>query len=699
MRHAPGPDDPLLTSAGGGARRARFTLGPVEAAPVLPDEPRLLAGAAEVDITPPPGLPKAGYSSNAHDGRGFRTRLRARVLHLRAGTTSLALVQCDLLGGSAVLQHLVARRVAATTDVPLAGLFVGATHTHAGPGQFLGTDFYNRFASNRSGFDPGWTRWLVERIAEGVREAVAGRVPARLAVGTAPVWGRTRNRSHEPHVRNADVHDERLDPQRKWVDVNPDLHLVRVDHDDSTGRPLAAVVVFSVHGTGIPMHAREYNADLWAYVVDELGTSIASATGTRPVVGAVEGTHADVAPAIRPGAAGDVEAERVGRSIGAEAARLWSDLGTSLADDAAATPTLGAALRELDLERPDGRRIDGIELPVRPAVGAALVAGAHENVTPLVHRIPPFRAGFPKPASPEDPHGSKWVIGSRWLQPLVVPPRSFPRVLPLQLLRLGPVALLGLPFEVTVASGRRIADAVLAAPGVAGSGVERVVVSSVANEYSGYVATAEEYARQHYEGGHTLYGPRTQAFLAAQSARLAEASLGRGVATFADVVPERSFDLRVRHRWPGVPVADDHGAPGGPPRRFLDAARFRDPTRRTDAWWEQRWVDVAPRHLAWHEPLVAVEACPHAPGDPFDASPDGAWEPAVDERGRRVDDQGCALEVVHLGPAGPDEAAGDGEAHLYRVRWYQPALRADRRHRFVLLPNAGRPALVGPAFC
>jgi hypothetical protein len=44
----------------------------------LGDTRGLLAGAAEVDITPPPGIPKAGYSRNAHTGSGFRTRLRAR---------------------------------------------------------------------------------------------------------------------------------------------------------------------------------------------------------------------------------------------------------------------------------------------------------------------------------------------------------------------------------------------------------------------------------------------------------------------------------------------------------------------------------------------------------------------------------------------------------------------------------------------
>ena len=63
------------------------------------------------------------------------------------------------------------------------GLFIGATHTHAGPGQFLGTDFYNRFASNRSGFDPAYAEFVFESAAQdqGLREIhFVGAPDARL---------------------------------------------------------------------------------------------------------------------------------------------------------------------------------------------------------------------------------------------------------------------------------------------------------------------------------------------------------------------------------------------------------------------------------------------------------------------------------------------------------------------------------------
>ncbi len=60
------------------------------------------------------------------------------------------------------------------------------------------------------------------------------------------------------------------------------------------------------------------------------------------------------------------------------------------------------------------------------------------------------------------------------------------------------------------------------------SGVERVAVSSLANEQFCYLTTPEEYSLQRYEGGNTLYGPQSQPFIAAAAAALAADTLGGG---------------------------------------------------------------------------------------------------------------------------------------------------------------------------
>ncbi|MGH9307105.1 MAG: neutral/alkaline non-lysosomal ceramidase N-terminal domain-containing protein, partial [Acidimicrobiales bacterium] len=554
----------------------------------------------------------------------------------------------------------------------LAGLFIGATHTHAGPGQFLGTDFYNRFASNRSGFDPAFTQFLVDQITGAVITAVESREPARLALGRTEVWGLTRNRSLAPYVANATVMDKRTAPQRKFVAINPALHLLRVDRAGGAEQgPLGAMVVFSVHGTGVPQSSDVYNADVWAYVVGELGHRIRVRHGGDIVVGAVQGTHGDVAPAIRPGAAGALEAERVGRGIGAQAARLFEDLEGRLS----ANVVLGTGLREVNLD--ESSKFAGIELPRRPAVGAALVAGATENVTPVIHRLPPFRAGSPRRRA-TGPHGPKWVLGSRWLQPLVLPTRGFPRILPVQFIRINDVGIVGLGFEVTTQAGRAIAGRV--AQAVAQSGIDEIVVSSVANEYSGYVTSRDEYGLQYYEGGHTLYGAATAAFLGAHARALATDVARDG--TCLQGGGRRNFDLKV-HRY--LPEAGG----GRVVRSFLPGARFVDPDPVTDGYWEVHFVDVAPGDLVWHRPMARVEKEEAA----------SRWVGA-ERDGRAVNDQGWDVEVSHVGEVGRRAGRGSDAvgAHEYLLRWWNPSFDGARRHRFVLVGHGDRPELASPPF-
>ncbi|MGH3518939.1 MAG: neutral/alkaline non-lysosomal ceramidase N-terminal domain-containing protein [Haloechinothrix sp.] len=657
------PHSPLLPFATGDQPIAQFDVVPAPAAD-LPPIDGLLAGAAEVDITPPPGLPKAGHSRNAHTGNGFRTRLRVRVIHLRSGTTSLALVASDLLGGSAVLTHLVADAIATDTDVRLPGLFMGYTHTHAGPGQFHGCDFYNHFASNKPGFDPAWTQFLVERISGAIRESVATRKPARLATGSTEVWGFTRNRSLDAYVRNDSVADKRVATHRTYAAVNPWLHLLRVDTEAEDGgfEPLAALSVFSIHGTGISHHDRSYNADVWAYLNGELSDRIERATGRRAVVGAVEGSHGDITPAVRPGQLVYGEAERVGCGIGAAAAELHDRLAAELSDQVG----LGAGVWEIDLDTDPA--VGGITLP-EPAVGMAKLAGARENQTPVISFIPPFRPGFPKPVA-RGPHGAKWIVGTRPLQARFTQRICFPRVLPVQVVRIGSLLVAGVPFETTAESGRRIEEAARDSIG-AGSGVARVAVSSLVFDHWDYLTTAEEYTWQCYEGASTLHGANSLKFVTAAVAELAADVVKTG--WVPGHLPRRHFALRIRRylaRPERQPVV----------RNSLGAPRFTEATVDEEAYWELRWRDVAPGDLDWHEPLLRIET----------SMDGGSWQPAMRAE-RRVDDQGWWTSITHLGR---DRAGG----HRYAARWFGPDLAGGREHRFVLPANAGQPEYCSEPF-
>jgi len=627
-------------SLDGGRFRMTF---PAFDEPELPDVGALQAGAAEVDITPPPGMPKAGHSRNAHDGTGFRTRLKARVVHLRSGRSSVALVALDLLAGSAFVQHALAAEVA-DLDVGLSGIFLAATHTHAGPGQYSGSAFYNDWASNRRGFDPAYTRFLVDQLAAAVREAVGSRRPASAAIGCTEVYGLTRNRSLGAFVRNADVDDRRIEDHRKYAAIDPRLHLLRVDDADG---PLASFSWFSIHGTGVSHHDQSYNADVWAYLNGELAHRVEAATGRRPVSGAVVASHGDMTPAVKPGMLVYPEAERVGRGIGAEAASLHDSLGAALSVDL----PVSVALRQLDAA---DAVVDGIRLE-SPRIGWAKTAGAAENTTPVLHLVPPFKAGHPR--RPRGPHAEKRIAGTELGHSRFVGrPDEFPTVIPVHLLRLGHAAVVGLPFETTVEAGRRIGAAVLESA----LDVDTAFVSSLVDDHTDYLTTPEEYTAQYYEGASVLFGPRQQEWVAAQARRLAD-DLVDGVGS---VPRARSFDFGA-HRYLAEPT-------GVATSRLFAGTRFVEATSAEDAFWEQSWSDVGPGDLAWHQPLVRVEA----------QLADG-WRTVAD-------DEGWHLGVTYLG-----RRSG---RHGYAARWYAPPLGRPGKHRFVLEANGAQPELAGPEF-
>jgi neutral ceramidase len=96
-----------------------------------------------------------------------------------------------------------------------------------------------------------------------------------------------------------------------------------------------------------------------------------------------------------------------------------------------------------------------------------------------------------------------------------------PEVLPLQIATLGNLAIIAVPFELTTMAGRRLRQTVLNQ--LAPLGVKRAVIAGLANAYAGYVTTREEYAKQHYEGASTHFGPWTLAAIQQETDKLAMA--------------------------------------------------------------------------------------------------------------------------------------------------------------------------------
>jgi hypothetical protein len=82
-----------------------------------------------------------------------------------------------------------------------------------------------------------------------------------------------------------------------------------------------------------------------------------------------------------------------------------------------------------------------------------------------------------------------------------------PKVLPIQILKIGQLIITGFPGEITTMAGRRLRGAVLDA--LVQTEAKHLAMATYANDYSQYVTTKEEYDMQHYEGASTLFGPLT----------------------------------------------------------------------------------------------------------------------------------------------------------------------------------------------
>lgn len=80
-----------------------------------------------------------------------------------------------------------------------------------------------------------------------------------------------------------------------------------------------------------------------------------------------------------------------------------------------------------------------------------------------------------------------------------------PQVLPLQIVRLGSIAICAFPFEITTVAGKRL-KASLESRLTGKDGIEHIILCPYSNAYSGYITTNEEYQVQMYEGGHCVFG-------------------------------------------------------------------------------------------------------------------------------------------------------------------------------------------------
>ncbi len=209
------------------------------------------AGAATSNITPPLGASLNGGMSD-REAAYIHDELHARALVVDNGQSKLAFVVCDscMLPG-AVLNH--AKHLAhGHTGIPLDQMLVSATHTHSAP--TAGPTF-------QSEPDEAYLEFLAVRISDAIRRAVHNLAPAKIGWGTGREASQVFNRRWkmreglalvDPFGRPDRV---KMNPPPASPDlvepsgpIDPEIGVLSLRARD--GRPLAVLANYSLHYVG-----------------------------------------------------------------------------------------------------------------------------------------------------------------------------------------------------------------------------------------------------------------------------------------------------------------------------------------------------------------------------------------------------------------------------------------------------------------
>ena len=211
------------------------------------------AGAAVVDITPPPGLMMCGYAARTEPATGTHDPLTARALVI----DDTAIVVADVLG----FHEETCARIRARSGFADDHVVVIATHTHGGPMPMPG----------RGGgdADPRFLQQLEDGCVEAIRLAAERRQPARLLAGNGANPGIAFNR------------------RRDGGPIDPTVPVLQVEALDGT--VLAVAFALGCHPVVLGAGNRLYTADFPCYARD-----------------AIEAAYPGAVALFLPGCSGDV---------------------------------------------------------------------------------------------------------------------------------------------------------------------------------------------------------------------------------------------------------------------------------------------------------------------------------------------------------------------------------------------------------
>lgn len=497
-----------------------------------------LIGSGIHDITGPSAdAIMVGYGEPNQVNKGIHARLWSRAYVVSEESTNpkeakrIVFVSADLSHIPQGVKQGVMRRLKEKYPgiYNNANVMLSATHTHTGPGNYNHHTLLNTsFNVAKAGFDRRHYNSIVDGIVKSIIRASDNMTPGHIYINKTNLLGASVNRNPDPYSSNPDAGQYAHKTNKR---------MLLLKFVDDKGNELGTVNWFAVHNVSYSSDKKTISGDnkgLASYLFEKHKKTNYRADKTF-VAAFASSNLGDVSPNVCGPQNGCAATET-------DAALLSATRQFNTAQklyDTARRRLLGKMYYRHQYVYMPGYKVEdiftgtGTESVCDFELGKSFGAGS-------LWDGPSGNGGtgaIADPSQQEHCHYPKVPLVPQWVSDILpyidllnlvfpvlpiinigLPPglslmaqsyldNMYPRILPFQIFVLGELAIVSAPSEMTTMAGRRLEAAVQKE--LSSIGVKDVVIAGLANAYSGYVTTPEEYDWQRYEGGHTIFGPNT----------------------------------------------------------------------------------------------------------------------------------------------------------------------------------------------
>ncbi|BDS13146.1 neutral/alkaline non-lysosomal ceramidase N-terminal domain-containing protein [Aureispira anguillae] len=529
-------------------------------------------GVSKVEMTYfKEGVGMLGYGMHFHNLQGIETPQFARAFVIESKGKKIAFVNADFCFSTNYLKARVVARLGleySTLGYSDANIMITAQHTHSAAGGYTQHLAYN---FTTPGFQEDVYLRYSDAIVKAIVEADKNLKPGSIRHHKGEFDKEAEicfNRSIKAYNQNPEV-GVRVPVKKRHLAADRTMKLLRFD--DHEGQPIGSFNWFGVHTTSVSNRYNKVCYDNKGYAADLFEQYLQEKYDNKNIVTAfAQDAAGDISPnfiwerkhreyrgkhlddyesaAYNGGLQSDKakeifdSASKIGKTISGDLDAIlmyvdMSDIGIEesytggLKHETTSDPTWGMSFLEGTTDGQGAAKIVG--QAVRVFLGSirqveVMAARMSKNTERQKKVIGYYNAHHPKAIVIN--HNTGVTAGAVHPEKLVVPgfvdpsiklikfankvgygkkTPWIPKILPLQILIIGNLAIVGVPAEITTIAGARLRNTV--AKVLEERGVSEVLLSPYANSYAGYITTYEEYRMQLYEGGHTLFGKWTLA--------------------------------------------------------------------------------------------------------------------------------------------------------------------------------------------